>query len=76
MNRTFSIETVDSGSIPNRVKSKIIKTTIYTCLLSAEIKRDSVKPPPCVLDRWQFDSIERLCYLVDKVIRKQKMSFR
>ena len=58
MNRAFSIETVDSGSIPSRVKSKIIKITIHTCLLIAQIKRDSVKPPPCVLDRWQFDSIE------------------
>ena len=53
------IETVDSGSIPGRVKPKTIKngTHRFHYLLDVKaINRASVKSPPCVVDRWQLDA--------------------
>ena len=43
-------ETVDSGLVAGLVKSNTIKIGIIHCFLSclSAIKRDSLKPPPCV----------------------------
>ena len=47
VDRASAAEAVDSGSISCRVKPKTIK------------KRDSVKPLPCVVDRWAGGSVTR-----------------
>ena len=45
-------EAVDSSSIPGRVKTKTTKIGIYSfSCLTFSIKRDSAKPPQCVVDR-------------------------
>ena len=53
-------KTIGSGSIPGWVKSKTIKIGIcsFSCLTFG-IERDSVKPPPCVVDRWAGGSLTR-----------------
>ena len=58
VDRASATETVNSGSIPGRVKPKTINIGIHS--LSAwrsTIKKDSVKPPPCgrQMGRWQLD---------------------
>ena len=62
MSRASATKAVDLGSIPGRVKLKYIKIGIhsYPCLTFSN-KRDNVKPPMYVVDRWQLDSkTERL----------------
>ena len=54
--RAPATETVDSGSIPGRVKPKIIKLVFTAPCLPISIKKDSVKPIPCVVDRWACGS--------------------
>ena len=50
-------ETVDTGWIPGRVKPNTTKTGIHSCpAWHSPLTRKSVKPTPCVVDRWQFDS--------------------
>ena len=47
-------KTLGWGSIPGWVKSKTIKIGIYSfSCLTFSIKRDIVKPLPCVVDRWE-----------------------
>ena len=60
MDRASATETVDSGLIPGRVKTKDSKTwhSQLPCL-TFSIERDSVKPPPCVVDRWAGGSLTR-----------------
>ena len=49
-------ETVDKGSTPRGVKSKTIKIVIpFSCLTL--VLRHSVKPPPCVTDKWIVGSL-------------------
>ena len=57
MERLLLTEAADSGSIPSRVKPKTIKNRYsqLSCLTFSN-QRDCVKPPPCVVDRWQLDS--------------------
>ena len=50
-NKESATETVNSGSIPGRVKPKTIKIGIYSSTFSIY----SSKSPPCVVDRWQLD---------------------
>ena len=49
--RAFPTKTADSDSIPGRVKAKTLK---IWCLqhpyLRFSKKRDTVKPPPCVVE--------------------------
>ena len=47
---------VDRGSTPGRVKQKTTKIDIQFPCLTFSINRNNVKPPPCVVDRWQNDS--------------------
>ena len=60
VDRASATEAVDSGSIPGRVKPKNYKNwySQLSCL-TFSIKRDSVKPPPCVVDRWAGGSLTR-----------------
>ena len=54
MDRASAFETVDSRSIPSRVKQKkTIKIGIlsFSMLQHSAKKKDSVKPPPFVVDR-------------------------
>ena len=53
VDRASATETVDSGSIPNRVEPKTIKSDWYSQLpcLTFSNQRDSVKPPTCVVDK-------------------------
>ena len=54
--KVFATETVDKGSIPGRIKPKTLKIDIHSCLAwRSASTRDSVKPPSCVMDRWQLD---------------------
>ena len=53
--RTSATEMVDLGSIPGRVYSNYTNWYSQLPCLTFSIKRDSVKPPPCVVDRWQLD---------------------
>ena len=54
VDRASAFKTVDSGSIPGRVKPKTTKIGIHRRLA---IIRESVKlPPACVVDKWQLDS--------------------
>ena len=60
MDRVCHTETVDSGSIPGWVESKTIKLVFIAFpAWRAAIKRDSVKPPPCVVNRWAGGSLTR-----------------
>ena len=55
VDKASATKTIDSGSIPGRVKLKTIKIGIHSfpaCRLAIK-GTDSVKPPPCVVDRWQ-----------------------
>ena len=57
MDRASAAETIDSGSIPGGVKkTKTRKIKIHS-FPTVSIERGSVnvKPPPCVIDRWQLD---------------------
>ena len=57
VDRASTLETVDLGSISGRVKSKTKNVVFTASLLDVQHqKRDSVKPKPCVVDRWQLDS--------------------
>ena len=51
VNRASATETEDVGLIPGRVNHKLEKLAFTAFLFS--FKMDSVKPPPCVVDRWQ-----------------------
>ena len=51
MDRASTTKTIDLSLIPGRVKPKTIKIGIHSLM-----KKDSVKPPPCVVDRRQLDS--------------------
>ena len=59
MDGASATETVNSGSIPGRVKPKTIKIGIHSFPATFSNKRDSVKPPPCVVDRWAGGSLTR-----------------
>ena len=52
VDRAFAAETEDLGSIPRRVKSNTIKIwcSLLPCL-TFSIKKNSVKPPSCVVDK-------------------------
>ena len=58
MDSTSVTQTIDSGSIPCRVKPKIIETSIYSCL-TFSIKINVEKPPPCLVDRWADGGLTR-----------------
>ena len=49
MDKASATKTVNSDTIPGRVKPKTLKIGIcgFPCLK----KKDSVQPPPCVVDR-------------------------
>ena len=56
VNRASATETVDSSSILGGVKPKTKKSVFKLSYLTFSIKRGPVKPPPCAVDTWQFDS--------------------
>ena len=56
VDRAPATETVGSGAIPDRVKPKAIKLVFTASLLDVQQFKNSEKPPPCVVDRWQLDS--------------------
>ena len=58
VDRASATEAVDSGSTPGPVKPKTIKNW-YSQLprLTFSSKRDCVKPPPCLVDRWAGGSL-------------------
>ena len=51
--RESSTEAVDSGSLTGRIKPNAIKLVFKAC--RSAFKRESAKPPPYVVDRWQLD---------------------
>ena len=56
--RASDSELVDSASIFDWVKPKTIKINIHSFLAwRSAIKRESVKLPPCVVDRWAGGSL-------------------
>ena len=58
--RASVTETVDLGSISGRVKPKTIKNGIHSVpARRSGIKRDSMKTPQCVVDRWTSGSLIR-----------------
>ena len=64
VDRASATETVDSGSIPGRMKPKTIKIGIHSFPARRPAIRDSVKPPLCVVPRWQLDRKVLRCRLV------------
>ena len=56
VDRASATEAVDSGSIPGQDYKNWYSQ--LSCL-TFSIKRDSVKPPPCVVDRWAGGSLTR-----------------
>ena len=59
-NIAIAIETVNSGSIPGWIKPNTIKIGIHNFpARRSAIKRDSVKPPSCLVDRWAGGSLTR-----------------
>ena len=61
LDRASATGTLDSGSIPGRVKPKTIKIGIYSVYaVRSTLKRDSVKPPPSVVNRWAGGSVTRI----------------
>ena len=53
VNRRSATEAVDSGSISGWIKPNFIEISNYSFPdWRLSIQRDSVKPPPCVVDRW------------------------
>ena len=53
MDRASATETVAADSIPGPVQPKTRKTGIYSFFAwRSALKRNSAKPPPCVVDRW------------------------
>ena len=57
MDRASAAETVDSASVPVRVKPKIWKIGIHNFPTGRPaIKKDSVKESLFVVGRWQLDS--------------------
>ena len=57
VDKAFAAETEDSNSIPGQVKLKGIRFGMYIFFAwRSAIKVDTVKPPPCVIDRWRLDS--------------------
>ena len=60
VNWASATETVDSDSIPGRVKQKTTKIDIHSFLaLRSAIYGNSVKLPPCVINRWASGSLTR-----------------
>ena len=60
VDKASATKTVDTGSITGRIKSKTIKVGIHSLpVWRSTTKRDSVKPPPCVVDRWANGSLTR-----------------
>ena len=50
----------DLASIPGRVKPKTLKLVILGFLAGrSAFKKDGVKLPPCVVDRWAGGSLTR-----------------
>ena len=66
---------VGTGSIPGRVKADCKNWYSQLLVLTFSIERDRVKPPPCVVDKWQLDSTTKrsLCCFLAKTTRKAKM---
>ena len=54
--KSLLLKTADSSLNPSRIKSKIIKISIYSFFASlSAIKRTGVKHPPCAVDMWRLD---------------------
>ena len=51
MDTASATETINTVLISNRIKPKTIKIAVQLPCLMFRIMRDSVKPPPCVVDR-------------------------
>ena len=58
VDRAFATETVDTGSIPGRVKPKTHKSDIYIAsLLDGHHLRDRLNYPLSVIDKWAGGSL-------------------
>ena len=59
VDRASTTEAIDFGSIPGRVIPKTKNWYSQLSCLTLSIKRDSAKPPPCVVDRLTGGSLTR-----------------
>ena len=57
VDRKSVTETVDSGSIPVRIKPKTRKIGIRSFLFDVQQLKDNVKSPPCVVGMWAGGSL-------------------
>ena len=56
VDRAFATEKVSTVSFRGRIKPHFIKTSIHRFPACRSALKESVKPPPRVVDRWQLDS--------------------